>query len=99
MNSTIRSIREEDRACVLSMMREFYSSPAVFTNGSDEIFLGDIDACLSGSPYLEGYVIEGEAGICGYMMLSDFIISGAGVREGYLIDFIRKNFPQKTQEF
>lgn len=37
--------------------------------------------------------------ICGYMMLSDFIISGAGVREGYLIDFIRKNFPQKTQEF
>ena len=70
MNSTIRSIREEDRACVLSMMREFYSSPAVFTNGSDEIFLGDIDACLSGSPYLEGYVIEGEAGICGYMMLA-----------------------------
>ena len=39
------------------------------------------------------------AEICGYMMLSDFIISGAGVREGYLIDFIRKNFPQKTQEF
>lgn len=37
--------------------------------------------------------------ICDYMMLSDFIISGAGVREGYLIDFIRKNFPQKTQEF
>ena len=35
--------------------------------------------------------------IRGYMALDDFIISGAGVREGYLIDFIRKNFPQKTQ--
>ncbi len=39
------------------------------------------------------------AEICGYMNLSDFIISGAGVREGYLIHFIQKNFPQKTQEF
>lgn len=37
--------------------------------------------------------------ICEYMALDDFIISNAGVREGYLIDFIRKNFPRKTQEF
>ena len=36
--------------------------------------------------------------ICDYMALSDFIISNAGVREGYLISFIRKNFLQKTQE-
>ena len=34
--------------------------------------------------------------ICDYMALSDFVISSAGVREGYLIDFITKNFPQKT---
>lgn len=38
------------------------------------------------------------AEICDYMMLSDFIISGAGVREGYLIDFIRKNNLRKFQE-
>lgn len=36
--------------------------------------------------------------ICDYMALSDFVLSSAGVREGYLIDFIRKNFPQKTPE-
>ena len=36
--------------------------------------------------------------ICDYMALDDFIISNAGVREGYLISFIRKNFLQKTQE-
>ncbi len=36
--------------------------------------------------------------ICDYLALSDFIISNAGVREGYLIDFIRKNFLQKIQE-
>ena len=34
--------------------------------------------------------------ICDYMSLSNFIISNAGVREGYLIDFIRKNFLRKT---
>ena len=33
--------------------------------------------------------------ICDYMSLSDFIISNAGVREGYLIDFIGKNFLRK----
>ena len=33
--------------------------------------------------------------ICRYMSLSDFIISNAGVREGYLIDFIEKNFLRK----
>lgn len=37
--------------------------------------------------------------ICEYMSLSDFIISNAGVREGYLIDYIQKNFLRKTQEF
>lgn len=36
--------------------------------------------------------------ICEYMALRDFIISNAGVREGYLIDFIKKNFLRKTQE-
>ena len=36
--------------------------------------------------------------ICDYMSLSDFIISNAGVREGYLIEFTRKNFLRKTPE-
>ena len=36
--------------------------------------------------------------ICDYMSLSDFIISNAGVREGYLIEFIRKNFLRKIPE-
>ena len=36
--------------------------------------------------------------ICNYMSLSDFIISNAGVREGYLIEFIGKNFLRKTPE-
>ncbi len=67
---TIRAMTEADSPAVLEMMRAFYSSPAVFTNGSDEIFRADIAACVGDSPYLEGYVFETEAGLCGYAMLA-----------------------------
>lgn len=57
---------EED---VLAMMRVFYASPAVYTNGSEEIFRRDIDACVTGSPpYLEGYVFREGDTLLGYAM-------------------------------
>ena len=52
----IRKMEERDRETVLSMMRVFYASPAVFTNGSEEIFSRDIDACVLENPYAEGSV-------------------------------------------
>ncbi len=70
MNGRIRKIKAADQTAVLSMMREFYASPAVYTNGSEEIFVNDIEACLAASPYLEGYVVEGEAELLGYMMIA-----------------------------
>ena len=66
----IRKMREDDRAAVTEMMRTFYASPAVSTNGSEEIFAADIDACVSDSPFATGYVFEGESGILGYAMLA-----------------------------
>ena len=66
----IRNIQERDREEVLSMMRTFYASDAVWSNGSDEIFAADVDACLSDSPYIEGYVFEGESGLQGYAMVA-----------------------------
>ena len=41
---------------VIEMMRVFYASPAVHTNGSEEIFLNDVENCINDNPYLEGYV-------------------------------------------
>ena len=66
----IRAITADDESAVLALMREFYSSPAVFTNGSEEIFLADIKACLSDSPYIEGYVFTMENAVKGYAMLA-----------------------------
>ena len=70
MSSRIREMREGDKDAVLQMMRVFYASPAVLTSGSEEIFLCDIDACLSDSPYLEGYILENGDEIQGYAMVA-----------------------------
>ena len=51
-------------------MRTFYASDAVSTNGSDDIFRADVEACISKSPYAEGYIfVDGEA-LIGYAMLA-----------------------------
>ena len=80
MSPQIRKITEADRAAVLTMMQEFYSSPAVSTDGSEEIFGADIDTCLSDSPYLEGYVFDLEGTLQGYAMLAKSFSTEFGKR-------------------
>ncbi len=70
MDTTIRLMQEKDREKIVEMMKVFYTSPAVFTNGSDEIFNADIDNCIGESPYLEGFVFEEGGQIQGYGMIA-----------------------------
>ena len=70
MEFQIRKMEKFDRAEILSMMKEFYSSDAVSTNGSDEIFTADFEQCVNNSPYLDGYVFYNETDILGYAMLA-----------------------------
>ncbi len=70
MEMIIRGMTAGDREEVLAMMRVFYASPAVLSNGSEEIFESDVEHCLNESPYLEGYVFESGQGICGYAMVA-----------------------------
>ncbi len=70
MNSKIRPIAEKDKTAILEMMRVFYTSPAVLSNGSEEIFESDIENCINDNPYLDGYVIENSKEIQGYTMLA-----------------------------
>ena len=51
-------------------MRVFYASPAVLSNGSEEIFAKDIEGCISSNPYLEGYIFEDSQEIQGYAMVA-----------------------------
>jgi len=70
MESKIRYMEEKDRQHILEMMRIFYASEAVFTNGSEEIFNIDISNCVNDNPYIEGYVFENGKNIQGYAMLA-----------------------------
>lgn len=70
MNTKIRKITLNDKPIVIQMMRGFYASECVATNGSEEIFNADIDTCISDSPYLDGYVFEENEKIQGYAMLA-----------------------------
>ena len=68
MEFTIAAMEEMHRERVLDMMRTFYASAAVLTNGSEEIFTADIDACISDNPYLEGFVFCRGEELLGYGM-------------------------------
>ena len=70
VNFKIRKFKQEDKPEILSMMQEFYSSNAVFTNGSDEIFETDFETCINNSPFLDGYVFYNEEKILGYAMVT-----------------------------
>lgn len=70
MSSTVRAMVDSDKAAVLEMMRIFYASPAVLSNGSEEIFTADIENCVGDNPYLEGYIIEDAGIIQGYGMVA-----------------------------
>ena len=67
----LRKMTAEDKPYVLDMMRKFYRSDAVMTNGSEEIFWNYIEECISDSPFLEGFVFSDENGeIKGYAMIA-----------------------------
>lgn len=70
MSSIIRTMAKEDKSSVLDMMRVFYTSPAVLSNGSEEIFDSDFENCVGDCPYLEGYIFQDGQEIQGYAMVA-----------------------------
>ena len=71
MDLIFRKFKKSDFDEIFSMMKTFYNSPAVFTNGSDEIFKADIEACIDDNfVFAEGYVFISGEKILGYAMLA-----------------------------
>lgn len=70
LNYEIRKMKNEDKKEVLLMMDAFYSSAAVYSNGSQEIFNTDIDNCISDNPYLDGFIFADVKLILGYAMIA-----------------------------
>lgn len=66
MYTTIRPMESKDKEKVIEMMRTFYASPAVLSNGSEEIFEANFRQCMAKGPYFEGYVFEDSGFLQGY---------------------------------
>ena len=67
---TVRKVSIQDKEIFIKMMREFYTSPAVITNGSEKIFESNFKNCVEGSNFVEGYIFEVEGEIIGYGLLA-----------------------------
>ncbi len=66
----IRKMNAADESDVLAMMRTFYASSAVYTNGSEEIFRRNFLQCIDSSSLLDGFILENNGTIDGYAMLA-----------------------------
>ena len=93
MDFEIRKMQLEDKKEILTMMEEFYSSNAVATNGSNEIFETDFENCINDYQYLEGFVFYQNEKILGYAMIAKSFSTEFAKRCIYLEDlFIKKEF-------
>jgi diamine N-acetyltransferase len=86
LSFVIRAMEERDREAVIEMMRVFYASDAVSTNGSEEIFSRDFSACVGDCQFVEGYVFEKESGLVGYSMVSKSFSTECGRHTLWLED-------------
>lgn len=79
--TALRHMEDRDRTQVLEMMRVFYTSEAVMTNGSEEIFNNDISECVSDSPFAEGFVFTDtdDKHLLGYAMLAHSFSTEYGI--------------------
>ena len=83
----------EDREFIIDMMRQFYNSPALITNGSEEIFTNNVDSCLKNSPYVEGYTFTVDDQVIGYGILAKSFSTEFGGECIWIEDiYIKENF-------
>ena len=93
MEFEIRKMISADNNFVIDMMRRFYNSPALITDGSEEIFKNNVESCLKNSPYIDGYVFEVEEKIIGYGMVAKSFSTEFGGECIWIEDiFIEENF-------
>lgn len=93
MTITIRQFQTYDKQEIISMMEEFYSSDAVSTNGSKDIFETDFENCINDCPFLEGYVFNTSSEVVGYAMIAKSFSTEFGKKCIWLEDlYLKKEY-------
>lgn len=66
----IRRLCASDKAAFLEMVEEFYHSPAVQHAVNPQNFVDTFEEIMAENPYLDGFLIEREGEIAGYLLIS-----------------------------
>lgn len=66
----IREFTEVDRELYFRMARAFYSCGATLHAFNQEIAANNFDAIISGSPFIQGYILEEDGASLGYALLA-----------------------------
>ena len=59
----IRHLKAEDQAVFLAFCQDFYSGGAVLHAVDPDNFRRTFEACVSGNPYTEGFLLEVDGGV------------------------------------
>ena len=66
----IRHLKAEDQAVFLAFCQDFYSGGAVLHAVDPDNFRRTFEACVSGNPYTEGFLLEVDGQPAGYILVS-----------------------------
>ncbi|MBR3780601.1 MAG: GNAT family N-acetyltransferase [Clostridia bacterium] len=70
MKISFRKFEEKDRDVFFSMVKKFYSPPAVLHFPSDEVMMSSFDASLEIPELVKGYIFECDGKVSGYAVVS-----------------------------
>lgn len=89
----IRKAQKSDEQQILTMMEEFYSSPAVLHTVPKSYFQKTFQEICDGSPYCDLYVLETAEGTAGYALLAKTYSNEAGGLVVWIEEiYVRKPF-------
>lgn len=74
----IIKMQEKDREAVMSMVEEFYHSPAVIHPVPSETLLRTFEAAVSGKEGLDGYKLQEDGRIIGFSYITEFYACEVG---------------------
>ena len=96
MPFAFRKMIDADKNIVIDMMRRFYNSPALITNGSEKIYFNNVESCLKNSPYIDGYVFVVDEKIVGYGMIAKSFSTEFGGECVWIEDiYLEENFRRR----
>ncbi len=89
----IRKLCESDKDAFLRMAKEFYSGPGVLHEVDPNVILRTYEEMVSGSPFLEGFILEKDGETVGYAELSYSFAPEVGGRSIFLEEiFVEEGF-------